>query len=132
MRIDFNRASQEHINFIHNSWLHSAHLTSLGASDLVRILPKLMPHILLASATVDDEETLVGWFCALTEPAPCIVYAYVKEPFRRIGIFNSMMQEALGTAPGIIQYCCQGGKLTGLLACKHKVIHNPFFLTGRI
>jgi hypothetical protein len=131
MNIDFRKATSDHINFIHNSWLHSAHLTGLAASDLVRIIPKLLPRITMASVDMDGEECLVGWFCALTEPAPCIVYAYVKEPFRRLGVFSSLLCESFGENPGLIQYCCEGGKLTGLLACKHRAIYNPFFLIGR-
>lgn len=132
MRIEFKKATQDHVNFIHNSWLHSAYLSGVAATDLVRIIPKLLPHTILASVDVDGDECIIGWICSLREPAPCIVYAYVKEPYRRAGVFSSLLAAAFGDKPGILQYCCEGGKLTKLLAVRYKAISNPLFLIGRV
>jgi hypothetical protein len=132
MIIEYKKATTQHVNFIHNSWLHSAHLSGIAANDLVRLIPKLLPHTLVASVTLDGSESLVGWICAITAPANCVVYAYVKEPFRRTGVLSCLLAEAFGDDPGIIQYSYDGGKLTRLLASKYRMIHNPFFLLGRV
>lgn len=132
MRIKFKKLHDEHIKFVHNSWMHSAYLSGIAANELTRIIPKLAEFITLATIEVDGEESIIGWICAVVDPAPCVIYAYVKEPFRRAGVFNQLARYALGDKPGIVQWAYEGGKLTKMLAMKHSAIHNPFFLVGRI
>lgn len=131
MLIEYRKSSKEHVNLIHNSWMKSAFLSGVAASDLARIIPALLPHTHVAYSLVDGQESVLGWLCALDEPVPCVVYGYVKEPYRRLGVFTGLLAVAYPDHPGILQYCCHGGNLTKLLAQKYRAIYNPFFLVGR-
>ena len=132
MRLQFRKPNADEINFVHNSWLHSAHLSGLAASDLARLLPRLAPHITLAVVEVDGEDSIVGWMAATTEPAACVYYAYVKECFRKSGVFTALLEHHFGRTPACLQYVFEGGKLTAFLAQKYRAIRNPFFAIGRI
>jgi hypothetical protein len=124
--IKFRQAKDSDRNFIHNSWVKSAGLTTLASADLALLMPKMLPMVTMATIFIDGEESLVGWICGFNGELDCVLWAYVKEPFRKQGVFSALWDKHYADAKNV-QYCFSHKRLS-YLPEKLSLIFNPFFI----
>lgn len=94
------------IPFLFSSWLNSSFDASLenalGFKDgshfahHKRIVEALLARsVVLVACEEDDEDHVLGWFCFELLPENVVAhYAYVKNGYRRLGVFRRLWQVA--------------------------------------
>jgi GNAT superfamily N-acetyltransferase len=124
------------LGFVLNSWLRSYH-----ESDVARYVPNdvyfadaghhgicvrlLQETPALMACDAANPHTLYGWVCG----APGVLhYAYVKSPFRRLGIARLLLQHA-GVEDGAV--CTHFTRATKAWQERgHRYVYNPYALRG--
>lgn len=127
------------INLLTHSWLSSfrhgglfnrAVPNSLYYYHHHKVITKLL-HEGMVLVTVDreDPDHIVGWLCAqLYDSALVIHYGYVKQSFRRMGVFRQMvqvLQEKFQPPAVMYTHRTQAG---GRIADRNGWIYNPYLL----
>jgi len=134
---NLRRADEKDISFIFNSWLKS-YRNSLFAksvsntiyfSEHHKIVEKLAKTSeIIIACNPDDPEQIYGYACAeKIDGIFCLHYIYVKQPFRRLGVGNFLLNafDRDISEPAVHTHQT---KIAELLAAKFNTVYHPYLL----
>lgn len=119
--------------FIRNSWLrnyhehgHLSHVPNdvffADAGHWGVVDRCLRSNAVLVATPEGDDDSILGWVCAGPD---ALHYAYVKAPFRRLGILSRL----LGSVPGPLTVCTHWTPVVRDWAAHgHAYTFNPYLL----
>lgn len=130
------KANDSDVSFIYNSWLKSyrkAHMNYLIPSDYYysyyqKEIQRLLTNAeVLICHNIDDDTHIYGFLAYQLNSVGMQVahYCYIKQPYRDIGLFDSLLKEAF---PNILK---EEILTTAMTKCvnytKYKMIFNPYW-----
>lgn len=137
MKFTIRQATKEDMPFVFNSWLNHARSTFPNQIMPGRFyfkgetfrLNQLTDKSETFIACLDEEPSqILGWVCLTRSPSPIVHYAFVKSSFRRLKIFDSMLQVLvpdLAKTDTIITRISKEALDYGILH-KYRLVFNPY------
>jgi len=128
-------AHKEDVNFIFNAWLKSFRNSDFATpmaneiyfSNHHKTIEKILKYYsVIIACNKDDPNQIYGFLCAgYTDSVFTIHYAYVKHPFRKMGIAKELLK-SFNYDPNYAAIYTHDSKIAKYLVKNHNIIYHPY------